>query len=1409
MANTISFKLKVGDDGTFDIIVDKAKKASKATDNLGSSTDKLKKKRNDYSKQEKGVGGLTNNSTKAFAKQAQTIGGGNLGLVGIYATLMANVFALSQAFTVLNRAAGVNQLIQGLQVTGEIGGRNLEKVAKGLREISGGAVSAADAMKNVALGVSAGFSTEQMEGLARVATGASKALGRDLTDAMDRLTRGAAKLEPEILDELGIMVRLDKTTKDFADSVGKTEAEVSQFEKRMAFTNAIIEQGEKKFGDLINEVEDNPFNQLAATFTDLSHAILSVVNTAIKPLVSFLAGSPAALLGVLSLLGAMIFKQITPALSTMRDSMVENAKASALHAQQSAKSFSGLTGLSNQSRKLQQNFKSGTATLDQHAEALRTVEEKLKNNIGFHLEGSEAQKANGRDMKAVNERIKNQVKAHKELRDSLVGSITAQGQARQATASAHFESGEFLAGLKELKTAHVEGHQSYKKGTKGLSRFGKMAIFARIQSTLLAGSLKSLGLAFLSIIPFLGIILAGIQLLFGGFKKLYELFMGANPIKDAMKENKETIESLDKISDRYTSNIGEMASESERFARTAHTMAGAMDQIIEGINGIAEAEANRDKNPGLLARGLDFLTGGKSKKKREENLSGKAQSATKDFVSKSSAPLQEMLASVEGDAAATAVFTKMLADLGKLSETKTKTAFNAQMVVIKSNQQALAAYGERLQDGTKLQGEFTNEVTKLKKKAKTPYDEMNKKLKEQRKLMLNAVDADKQLNSGNFQLLETTGRILGLTDEKTGLARAATMEEAAAHNELIKQFDTNRDILAQSKSNVKLEQERLKNLEGFGGKVTSIFKMQLKQEDTLRNTKLAALTAEEALINSSEKLKEDNDRLLEIDKERAALKLAARSDNEKSLLITQSETQEMQKLNNMALQLAKTKAAILDAEQTGATLDVGLKRAKSKKAGKHISPAQAERDKLVIMKQFETERSKQRKTMLDLELKGIDFEFKLLELKTKLLIEELKAKKLINDAEAENLNKQLTIIEEQRKAARTLAETKSANEGKQAGLNILDQESTVGAVGGIAGGSAAAGGMAGGIFGMKSIGEDGTLGIPDSAFDTFGEKMTLASGMVRTFANQFKELGPEGEIISGAFENIAVGLDQINEGFEMIDAKGATTKEKVAGAFSAAAGAIGSVMGLMSAQSKMKVAGIDKEIAAEKKRDGQSAKSVALIKKMEKKKEEINKKAFETNKKLMMAQAIMSTAAAAAQALSIEPTGILMAFTIALGLAQVAIIRKMKYEGGAGESSSSAPSEINVGSRQNSIDLANSNNASGELAYMRGDSGVGNASNFKPAFTGTRYRAEGGRVGYMVGEQGPELFMPDSAGEVVSAGETEEALGGTASNVTFNINTLDASGVEDILLGQRGNIIGMIRDSANNIGEEFLEGVVE
>ena len=49
--------------------------------------------------------------------------------------------------------------------------------------------------------------------------------------------------------------------------------------------------------------------------------------------------------------------------------------------------------------------------------------------------------------------------------------------------------------------------------------------------------------------------------------------------------------------------------------------------------------------------------------------------------------------------------------------------------------------------------------------------------------------------------------------------------------------------------------------------------------------------------------------------------------------------------------------------------------------------------------------------------------------------------------------------------------------------------------------------------------------------------------------------------------------------------------------------------------------------------------------------------------------------------------------------------------------------------------------------------------------------------------------------------------GGQPINATFNIQTIDATNMEETLISQRGNIINMIREAANNQGETFLENL--
>ena len=68
----------------------------------------------------------------------------------------------------------------------------------------------------------------------------------------------------------------------------------------------------------------------------------------------------------------------------------------------------------------------------------------------------------------------------------------------------------------------------------------------------------------------------------------------------------------------------------------------------------------------------------------------------------------------------------------------------------------------------------------------------------------------------------------------------------------------------------------------------------------------------------------------------------------------------------------------------------------------------------------------------------------------------------------------------------------------------------------------------------------------------------------------------------------------------------------------------------------------------------------------------------------------------------------------------------------------------------------------------------------------------------IVGEKGPELFVPDQAGTVVP----NDKLGNMGKQVTvnFNISTVDATGFNELLVNSRGTIVNMINSAVNEKG---------
>lgn len=145
-----------------------------------------------------------------------------------------------------------------------------------------------------------------------------------------------------------------------------------------------------------------------------------------------------------------------------------------------------------------------------------------------------------------------------------------------------------------------------------------------------------------------------------------------------------------------------------------------------------------------------------------------------------------------------------------------------------------------------------------------------------------------------------------------------------------------------------------------------------------------------------------------------------------------------------------------------------------------------------------------------------------------------------------------------------------------------------------------------------------------------------------------------------------------------------------------------------------------------------------------------NKRAFEAAKAFNIAQALMNTYAGATKALATYPWPfglIAAAAAVASGLAQVAMIRSQTYSG----------------------------------------------------------RALGGPVmnntPYIVGESGPELFVPGTTGSIMRNGD----LGGAKTvNVNFQITANDTTGFDQLLASRKGMITQIINDAVLERGKRSI-----
>ena len=613
------------------------KNTKKATDTQKKSTKVAK----DYDKQNKSVFQGNLSSAKSFSKMNQTIGSdsGSSGLVGAYATLAANVFAATAAFNALRNASQVQQLEQGLEVLGRSAGRNLTVMADGFREAAGFAVSYDQALKAISVGSSASFSSTQIEGLAEVAKAAATALGRDVGDAVDRLTRGAAKLEPEILDELGIFVRLDDASAKYAASLGVAGSELTRFQQRQAFANEILDQGRRKFGEVGQEVDASAFDRLAATLADLSRTVLDFLNSVLDPLAGFLAENTIALSGLFLIITKGIINSALPAINKMGQAAIEaSGKAMGLANAQVAKTereikaqrglMKPLKMVKGEYQNLFEKIKAGTATIKEQELAQKklqlTIQKRQANILKGGLKNLELKKKELAAIELEEQKLKSLI-ALENKRQMKQGGAAASKAAGQfgrieggvlGALDKDFDQGNFLGGMNKAfkKSNKATGAYINRIKTAGVQTklFGKFQIPFLSKSLPIAGAaFKGFGLSakiamkgIFTAIPVIGQFLLVFDLLIIGIKKAIGFLGGLIPEASNLAK---AMDELNQITKSFAEQNAKANLENKNAAQLLIISANSTNQLLEATKKASKAHKEAFEEANNFGKALMIL----------------------------------------------------------------------------------------------------------------------------------------------------------------------------------------------------------------------------------------------------------------------------------------------------------------------------------------------------------------------------------------------------------------------------------------------------------------------------------------------------------------------------------------------------------------------------------------------------------------------------------------------------------------------------------------------------------------------------------------------------------------------------------------------------------------------------------
>ena len=928
--NEINLTIKVTEKGNLKVIGQKAEKAAAGLDKAGKSA-------RTADRNLKGAAQASANSTKNFSKMAQGISGG---IVPAYATLAAQVFAVSAAFNFLKDAGSLRLLQEGQVAYAAATGTSLRSLTKDIQAATDAQLGFRDAAQAAAIGTAAGLDPTQITQISKAAKDASTVLGRDLTDSFNRLVRGITKAEPELLDELGIILRLEEATQEYKDALGIT-GELNSFQRSQAVANKVLGEAEEKYGKLLEATGGgaNEFAKLSTAFEDIVNKLRNFAVDFLTPIATTLQKMPELIILAFAPFAAQIIGAALPGLENLGkalDNLGDRSKVAADKAGDSLKKALGKDELVKNSAFLQATLKKEVA--ENAKTRLKDVEAHKRSLLQKLKDGKQL---NDAQIAQVRKNLQNQVRGYKIANKQIRGEV--------------YKTLNEMERANRLATKKIEGHFAVMAvkvkgsitsiGITGKKVFASMVGFAR-------GAAASISFA-LSAISWISLIASLGALAYSFFKSGDEAEKSASKydylrdkFKDLRSETEEFIKVQNILNDTFESGNKAIEAFGKRVANVStQKLSETFGAGTSGDGLIKQILLERNAGQKRAAKEADRL---QKLLEQSQKVSPQAAGMAEAMAPGAGASMYIVQLQAEADLqeeidALRKKSTETLADYLKTNEENLNTIESGLGILMEERKALIGIENARFQQNTVVKG-YLNLLDKLNKGEEVNIDlllqqrdtvvELSQKISHLNRLQAENSQALSRAEQRVFPLSEYDNLLIRMTEEKQLLTEIAATQKLRddgstglspseekrliflkERESLVRSLaDTEHTVAMQS---LKIEQATLSASRGK----TSLIKREIKLESDLLKNKNQQYALEQKIYqatlvsnNAEAKIQElrskglyDQANLLE-EEQRSRLRTLDISEQELSLLKERGIELERQKDDLLQIQDAATQA---------------------------------------------------------------------------------------------------------------------------------------------------------------------------------------------------------------------------------------------------------------------------------------------------------------------------------------------------------------------------------------------------------------------------------------------------------------------------------------------------------------------